>query len=107
MPAGATSADFEETAPERSAKAWQAFSARVLLCRFLAYAASHLPDSNRGRWAGQEVFDEQLQTVERLQNRCGLQYEWLNYARAWFRDLPQLRTPASDDGESAVDSESE
>jgi len=126
-PAGATAADFKDGgAPDRSsrprAEAWQAFAARVALCRFIAFAASNLPDRKRLRWARQEIFGEQLRTDERageqmlqaaearLRNRAFYeleQDEWLTYAGTWFRGLsrlpPSLPTTSSDDDDESDD----
>ena len=112
-PAGATAADFEDGgAPDRSsrprAEAWQAFAARVALCRFIACAASNLPDRTRFRWARQEIFDERLRTDEPLLQAAD---EWLTHAGTWFRGLSRLPpspTTSSDDDElddEPVDSE--
>ena len=134
-PAGATAADFKDGgAPDRSsgprAKAWQAFADRVALCRFIALAASNLPDRKRVRWVRQEIFGEQLPTDERADGQmlqaavarlrnCYRkravyeleQYEFLTFAGTWFRGLsrlpPSLPTSSDDDDESDDELDSE
>ena len=114
-PAGATTADFEELGPGalsskcsgRRARASLAFATRVSLCRFIAFAASNLPDRSRVRWVRQQIFGFQFvpnRSLERLRICAGVEFEWLLFASTWFCGLSAVPKPEFDD---ELDSESE
>ena len=126
-PAGATTADFEEPRPGalsskcsgRHARALLAFATRVSLCRFIAFAASNLPDRSRVRWVRQQIFGVHQQPgsepqrslalpgsleLQRLRICAGVEFEWLLFASTWFCGLSAVPKPESDD---ELDSESE